>query len=228
MTFTAGRKVESFQSVSSQKWTQMRPDTLGDVLYAKSKAPVPEQDWAALVQSVAAGDQLALHALYEMAHRIVFTLAMRITANRETAEELTVDVFHDVWRRASSYAPANGTVLGWIMNQARSRAIDRLRFETRKKRSRDIDVHPLAEVAADPQDALELRQQGESLRAALATLTPDERQAIETTFFAGLTHAEAAARLHKPLGTIKTRIRSGLHKLRQKLTAEAENHEYLR
>jgi RNA polymerase sigma-70 factor (ECF subfamily) len=206
----------------------MRPDTLGDVLYAKSKAPVPEQDWAALVQSVAAGDQLALHALYEMAHRIVFTLAMRITANRETAEELTVDVFHDVWRRASSYAPANGTVLGWIMNQARSRAIDRLRFETRKKRSRDIDVHPLAEVAADPQDALELRQQGESLRAALATLTPDERQAIETTFFAGLTHAEAAARLHKPLGTIKTRIRSGLHKLRQKLTAEAENHEYLR
>jgi RNA polymerase sigma-70 factor (ECF subfamily) len=228
MTFTAGRKVESFQSVSSQKWTQMRPDTLGDVLYAKSKAPVPEQDWAALVLSVAAGDQLALHALYEMAHRIVFTLAMRITANRETAEELTVDVFHDVWRRASSYAPANGTVLGWIMNQARSRAIDRLRFETRKKRSRDIDVHPLAEVAADPQDALELRQQGESLRAALATLTPDERQAIETTFFAGLTHAEAAARLHKPLGTIKTRIRSGLHKLRQKLTAEAENHEYLR
>jgi RNA polymerase sigma-70 factor (ECF subfamily) len=206
----------------------MRPDTLGDVLYAKSKAPVPEQDWAALVQSVAAGDQLALHALYEMAHRIVFTLAMRITANRETAEELTVDVFHDVWRRASSYAPANGTVLGWIMNQARSRAIDRLRFETRKKRSRDIDVHPLAEVAADPQDALELRQQGESLRAALATLTPDERQAIETTFFAGLTHAEAAARLHQPLGTIKTRIRSGLHKLRQKLTAEAENHEYLR
>jgi RNA polymerase sigma-70 factor, ECF subfamily len=206
----------------------MRPDTLGDVLYAKSKAPVPEQDWAALVQSVAAGDQLALHALYEMAHRIVFTLAMRITANRETAEELTVDVFHDVWRRASSYAPANGTVLGWIMNQARSRAIDRLRFETRKKRTRDIDVQPLGEVAADPQDALELRQQGESLRAALATLTPDERQAIETTFFAGLTHAEAAARLHQPLGTIKTRIRSGLHKLRQKLTAEAENHEYLR
>ena len=75
---------------------QQTPATLGDVLYAKSKAPVPEQDWAALVQSIAAGDQLALHALYEMAHRIVFTLAMRITANRETAEELTVDVFHDV------------------------------------------------------------------------------------------------------------------------------------
>jgi RNA polymerase sigma-70 factor, ECF subfamily len=195
------------------------PATLGDVLYAKSKALVPEQDWAALVQSIAAGDEYALHALYDRAHRSVFTLIMRITANRETAEELTIDVFHDVWRRASRYDAANGTVLGWIMNQARSRAIDRLRFESRKKRSGD--VQSFAEVAADPSDVLELRAQGEALRAALTTLTPDERQAIETTFFAGLTHAEAAARLNQPLGTIKTRIRSGLHKLRQALTAEA-------
>jgi RNA polymerase sigma-70 factor (ECF subfamily) len=207
---------------------QKRPATLGDVLYAKSKAPVPEQDWATLVQSIAAGDELALHALYEMAHRLVFTLIIRITANRETAEELTVDVFHDVWRRASRYDAANGTVLGWIMNQARSRAIDRLRFESRKKRSHDGDMQPLAEVAADPHDVLELREQDESLRTALAALKPDERQAIETTFFAGLTHAEAAARLNQPLGTIKTRIRSGLHKLRQRLTAEAENHEDVR
>jgi RNA polymerase sigma-70 factor (ECF subfamily) len=200
--------------------TQNSPATLGDVLYAKSKAPVPEQDWAALVQSIAAGDQLALHALYERAHRPVFTLIMRITANRETAEELTIDVFHDVWRRASRYDAANGTVLGWIMNQARSRAIDRLRFESRKKRSHGGDMEPLGEVAADSRDVLELREQGKSLRAALAALTPDERQAIETTFFDGLTHAEAAVRLNQPLGTIKTRIRSGLHKLRQMLTAE--------
>jgi RNA polymerase sigma-70 factor, ECF subfamily len=195
--------------------------TLGDVLYAKSKAPVPEQDWVMLVQSMAAGDQLALHALYERAHRIVFTLIMRITANHETAEELTIDVFHDVWRGASHYDAANGTVLGWIMNQARSRAIDRLRFESRKKRTHGGDVQLLTEVAADPHDVLELREQGEQLRAALAALTPDERQAIETTFFAGLTHAEAAARLNQPLGTIKTRIRSGLRKLRHALSAEA-------
>jgi RNA polymerase sigma-70 factor (ECF subfamily) len=197
-----------------------QPTTLGDVLYANSKAPVPEQDWATLVQSIAAGDQLALHALYEMAHRLVFTLIMRITANRETAEELTIDVFHDVWRRASHYDAANGTVLGWIMNQARSRAIDRLRFESRKKRSQGGDAPPLADVAPDPYDVLELREQGELLRAALEALTPDERQAIEATFFGGLTHAEAAARLDQPLGTIKTRIRSGLHKLRRTLTAE--------
>jgi RNA polymerase sigma-70 factor (ECF subfamily) len=79
----------------------------------------------------------------------------------------------------------------------------------------------LAEVAADPCDVLELRAERQALQAALATLTPDERRAIETTFFAGLTHAEAAARLNQPLGTIKTRIRSGLHKLRHALTAEA-------
>jgi RNA polymerase sigma-70 factor (ECF subfamily) len=208
-------------SVKRKQQRQKSAATLGDVLYAKSKAPVPEQDWATLVQSIAAGDQLALHALYERAHRIVFTLVLRITANRETAEELTIDVFHDVWRRASGYDAANGTVLGWIMNQARSRAIDRVRFESRKKRSHDGDVQPSAEAAADAHDVLELREQGESLRAALTALTPDERQAIETTFFAGLTHAEAAARLKQPLGTIKTRIRSGLHKLRHRLAAEA-------
>jgi RNA polymerase sigma-70 factor (ECF subfamily) len=205
----------------AEERTQKSPATLGDVLYAGSKAPVPEQAWATLVQSIAAGDQVALHRLYEMAHRIVFTLIMRITANRETAEELTIDVFHDVWRRASGYDAVNGTVLGWIMNQARSRAIDRLRFESRKKRSHGGDVEPPAEAAADPRDVLELRQQCESLRAAMAALTPDEREAIETTFFGGLTHAEAAARLNQPLGTIKTRIRSGLQKLRHELAAEA-------
>jgi RNA polymerase sigma-70 factor, ECF subfamily len=197
------------------------PSTLGEVLYAKSTAAVPEQDWAKLVQAIAAGDQLALHALYERAHRPVFTLIMRLTANRETAEELTIDVFHDVWRRASRYEAEAGTVLGWIMNQARSRAIDRLRFEGRKRRSNGGgDMQPAA-VAADPHDVLELREQGEALRAALAVLTPHERQAIEATFVAGLTHAEAASRLNQPLGTIKTRIRSGLHKLRDALTARA-------
>jgi RNA polymerase sigma-70 factor (ECF subfamily) len=209
-------------SPTATESAQQSPATLGDVLYANCKSPVPELEWETLVLAIAAGDQLALHALYERTHRIVFTLMMRITANREAAEELTIDVFHDVWRRASRYDPANGTVLGWIMNQARSRAIDRLRFDSRKKRNADDNVQQLTELAADPHDVLELREQGESLHAALALLTPDERQAIETTFFAGLTHAEAAARLNLPLGTIKTRIRSGLHKLRQAFAAEGE------
>src|SRR5437764_15029554 len=173
-------------SVKVKEGAQHTSATLGDVLYAKSEPPVPEQDWAALVQSVAAGDQLALHALYERAHRLVFTLIVRITANRETAEELTIDVFHDVWRHASRYDAANGTVLAWIMNQARSRAIDRLRFESRQKRKLCDDTQPMVEPAADPRDVIELREQGEALRAALVALTPGERQAIEMTFFAGL------------------------------------------
>lgn len=110
--------------------------TLGDLLYAgKAKIRVSEEDWVRLVRSVAAGDQLALHALYERTHRIAFTLIMRITNNRETAEELTLDVFHDVWRRASKYDAAGGTVVGWIMNQARCRAIDRLRLNSGRSAS---------------------------------------------------------------------------------------------
>lgn len=193
------------------------PTTLGDVLYANTETRITEQEWVTLVESVAAGDQLALHALYQRSHRVVFTLIMRITANRETAEEVTIDVFHDIWRRASHYDAVNGTVLGWIMNQARSRAIDRLRFESRKKRSHSSHMQALADVVADPRDVAQLREQSESLHAALATLSSNEREAIETTFFAGLTHAEAAVRLNQPLGTIKTRIRSGLHKLRDAL-----------
>src|SRR6267142_79140 len=161
------------------------PETLGDVLYAdKSKTRVSEKDWVALVESIAAGDQLALHALYERSHRLVFTLIVRITSNRETAEELTLDVFYDVWRRASRYDAANGTVLGWIMNQARSRAIDRLRFEQRKKRLDPLASDPLEAIeTTDSHDALELKEQSRALKSALTVLTQGERQAIETAFF---------------------------------------------
>jgi hypothetical protein len=124
------------------------PATLGDVLYAKSKAPVSEQDWATLVQSIADRDKLALHALYDMAHCFVFTLITRIVANRETAEELTINVFHEIWQRASIYDPANGTVLGWIMNEARSQPNDRLFFKNRYKRIQRGNVQPLGEVTA--------------------------------------------------------------------------------
>jgi RNA polymerase sigma-70 factor (ECF subfamily) len=193
--------------------------TLGEVLYARpSTTLVSEAEWVALVRSVAAGDQGALHALYERAHRVVFTLIVRITANRETAEEVTLDVFHDVWRRASCYEEANGTVLGWIMNQARSRAIDRLRFDQRKKRVQPDTGDPLpAAVTASPDDLVAFSQQRQALRGALNVLTSDERTAIESAYFSELTYAEVAARLNEPLGTIKTRIRSGLHKLRQAL-----------
>jgi RNA polymerase sigma-70 factor (ECF subfamily) len=195
---------------------------LGDLLYANNAVtPVPEEDWVGLVQSMAAGDQRALHALYDRTHRMVFTLIVRITDNRETAEELTLDVFHDVWRRAARYDAAGGSVVGWIMNQARSRAIDRLRFEGRKKRAPAHASDPLP-AGNDPDGAFDLTEQGRLLRSALAVLTPEERHVIETAFFSELTYAEVARRLNQPLGTIKTRIRSGLAKLRQALAKTAK------
>jgi RNA polymerase sigma-70 factor, ECF subfamily len=193
--------------------------TLGDLLYAdKAKTPVSEKDWVGLVQSIGAGDQRALHALYERMHRTVFTLIARITNNRETAEELTLDVFHDVWRRASTYDAAGGSVVGWIMNQARSRAIDRLRFDQRKKRVNQHPDDPLpAAATSDPLETSDLKEQGHLLRQALTVLTPEERQVIETAFFSELTYDEVAAQLNQPLGTVKTRVRSGLIKLRRAL-----------
>jgi RNA polymerase sigma-70 factor, ECF subfamily len=177
---------------------------------------------ADLVHAIAAHDQSALHALYERAHRPVFTLIMRITCNRETADEVTLDVFHEVWRRASSYDPAGGSVLGWIMNQARSRAIDRIRFENRQKRTNPLgDDWRQPTAARDSEDAVAFRQQRERLRDALPVLTPDERQAIEITYFGEFTYAEAALRLNQPLGTLKTRIRSALAKLRHALAGGA-------
>ena len=201
------------------------PGTLGDVLYGnKPRHIVPEKDWVALVRAVADRDHAALHALYERSHRLVFTLVFRIVQSRETAEELTLDVFHDVWRRAARFDAAQGTVLAWIMNQARSRAIDRLRFESRQKRVQPNGGDPAAEgEAPDSRELVELRQQGLLLREALKALTPEERLAIEAAFFSGLTYAEVAVRLNQPLGTIKTRIRSALQKLRQALAAEGRS-----
>jgi RNA polymerase sigma-70 factor (ECF subfamily) len=200
-----------------------RGNTLGDLLFGnKAKAPVSEAVWVGLVQAIAAGDQRALHALYTQTHRIVFTLIMRIVRNRETADELTVDVFHDVWRRASAYDPSGGSVIGWVLNQARSRAIDRLRFEQRKKRVDDPAGSPPPTPERGPREAFAAKEQARLLQDALHGLTPNERTAIETAFFSELTYIQTAARLHEPVGTVKTRIRSGLAKLRQLLAGTAK------
>jgi RNA polymerase sigma-70 factor (ECF subfamily) len=198
--------------------------TLGDILYAnKSKVRVPEEEWLKLIRGISGGDQLALHALFEQTNRIVFTLIVRITMNRETAEEVTLDVFYDVWRKASTYDPANGSVLGWVMNQARSRAIDRLRFDQRKKRVNTYphSLRPTTDIV-DPQQACLFEEQSRLLQEALEVLTAEERKAIETAFFAELTYEQTATNLNQPLGTVKTRIRSGLEKLREALGRKAK------
>jgi RNA polymerase sigma-70 factor (ECF subfamily) len=192
--------------------------TLGDLLYDDRRTRVPEKDWVELVESIAAGEPSGLHELYERTHTIVFTLILRITDDREAAEELTQDVYHDVWRRAFRYDRTAGTVVGWIMNQARSRAIDRLRFERRQKR---VNPYPQESDVDQTPPPAELRGEARRLRDALSALPHAEREAIETAFLSGMTYAETAERLAQPLGTIKTRIRSGLTKLRRLLGPES-------
>src|SRR5688572_21927631 len=151
--------------------------TLGDVLYPDSSKPrVSEDDWVRLVRAVARDDALALQALYEKAHRPVFTLAMRLTGKRAVADEVTLDAFDDVWRRAPSYSTADGTVLGWIMNLTRARSLER----------RD----------AKPEAA---KEQGAALKAALGALTSKQCALIEAAFFLGRDAASPRVRtaLHK-------------------------------
>jgi RNA polymerase sigma-70 factor (ECF subfamily) len=195
------------------------PTTLGDLLHAdRSNTSIQEADWVRVVQAIAAGDQEALRDLYERAHRLVFTLVVRICFDHDVAEEITLDVFHDVWRRSAEYDPKGGSVVGWIMNQARSRAIDRLRFERRKKRVPPPPGHHEDQVeVAGPADSVAARQRRGVLQQALTALTPDERQAIEVAFFSELTYSETAVRLDQPLGTVKTRVRTALTKLRKAL-----------
>ena len=196
----------------------VQPTTLDAiVLPATSTNGIAESDWVALVLAVSRRDQAALQALYDGAHRLVYTLSFRMTGSRETAEEVTLDVFHEVWRRAPAYEAAGGTVVGWIMNIARSRSIDRLRFEQRKKRAGSAAVVASANDEREPHQRLHDVERGQALRQALTELSAAERQAIEVAYFSGLSYAETAQRLGQPQGTVKTRIRSGLEKLRRLL-----------
>ncbi len=197
-------------------------NTLGALLYADpTETPVPETEWAELVRLITEGHQPALRDLYERTHRIVFTLIFRIVKDRLTAEEILLDVYHDVWRKAAAFDPARGTVIAWLMNQTRSRAIDRLRGDQSKKRtasSAQYDVgidNPYG--AVEPSMAEHRRQ---VVELSLQALTLDERRAIEAAYFQELTYAEVAERLREPLGTIKTRIRTGLAKLRTLLAGK--------
>jgi RNA polymerase sigma-70 factor (ECF subfamily) len=209
--------------VAAAQQEAKQPATLGDVLYAGQSKNVPsETDWVALVRRVAAGDQLALHGLYERTHRVVFTLSMRITGKRETAEELTLDVFHDVWRRASHYGPGerHGARLDHEPGALTGNRPGALREPQEARRSRSGRAGACHRARQRPRYA-GVQEQCQALRTALSVLTSAERQAIEAAFFSEMTPAEVAALFKEPLGTVKTRIRSGLLKLRQALTAGA-------
>lgn len=165
------------------------------------------------------GEHDALAELYDRHGRLIYSLALRILRDQADAEDIVQEVFSQAWRQSKNYEVARGSVLGWLLTLARSRAIDRLRGrrsrpEPAGNESLLIDVAAEG-LAADEQLAWASR--AAQIRDALEALSTLQRVAIDLAFFEGLTHAEIAERLELPLGTVKTRIRQGLLTLRSRL-----------
>lgn len=172
-----------------------------------------------VAQRLADGDDSALAELYDRHGRTAFSLAYRIVGDAETAEEVVQEVFLAVWRRAGSYRPERGSVRAWLLTAVRNRGIDVLRARQSRPRTTVIDDLPLA-APDDPAQLALSRATADSVRAAVAKLPKDQRTAVELAYFAGLSYPEIAARLGVPLGTIKSRLRLALERLRGQLERE--------
>jgi RNA polymerase sigma-70 factor (ECF subfamily) len=156
--------------------------------------------------------------LYDRHAAQLFALARRIVRNEADAEDVVQDVFSQAWRTATSYDASRGSVLGWLLMMTRARAIDRLRARQARP---DMTATPLPDAIAaagqTAQDRLLVADQGAVVRAALLSLPPQQRTPLELAYYEGLTQAEIAVRLNEPLGTIKTRMRTALAHLRERL-----------
>jgi RNA polymerase sigma-70 factor (ECF subfamily) len=168
---------------------------------------------------VSRGDQSALAGLYDETNRLVFGLVVRILTDRSAAEEVLLDVYTQVWRQAALYEKRRGTPLGWLMTIARSRAIDRLRSGRLEQQvSQPLDsVGEATAATMSPEENTAQSERAKIVRSALLSLSPEQREVIELAYYAGLSHSEIAARLGQPLGTVKTRTRLGMMKLRELL-----------
>lgn len=170
----------------------------------------------ALLDRIVARDERAVAELYDKHSRLLFGLILRILRDRSEAEEVLQEVFLQVWTRAETYNVALGSPAGWLVRIARNRAIDRLRANT-------VRLRAVGEAPAETTNTISPETnaaQGEQQRAvarALDTLPPEQRVLIEQAYFLGLTQSELAERFKLPLGTVKTRIRSGMLALREQL-----------
>lgn len=166
----------------------------------------------------------ALTELYDRYGRLVFSIAFNVMRTRQTAEEITLDVFQKVWDRAETYQADRGRVVVWISTLARNRSIDVLRREGSRLDHQavgwsDLVVSPAA-ATPTPEAATQLAMQKRRVAAAVATLPEAQRHVLTLAFFQGFTHREIAEQTGVPLGTVKTRIRSALHKLQNLLRDE--------
>lgn len=170
-------------------------------------------------------DPRALDEAYRAYGALVFGLALRVVRDAHTAEEVTQDVFVYAWQNGARYDAARGTLAAWLLTLARSRCIDRLRSRrSQERRLEGLAQEVVAAESARPPDALVgliTEERARQVRAALATLPPDQRQALEIAYFEGLSYSEVATRLGAPLGTVKTRIRQGMLRLRAALGGDS-------
>jgi RNA polymerase sigma-70 factor, ECF subfamily len=171
-----------------------------------------------LMRAISRGDEQALAAVYDRYRLILFGLILRILHDRQEAEDVLQEAFLQVWRRAADFDESRGRVFTWLVTIARSRALDGLRaLGSRAKLADEVGAYSLRDAAGDAAtDALK-SEQGTIVRQALAELPEEQRRTLFLAYFEGLTQTEIATRLGDPLGTVKTRMRSGLMKLRELL-----------
>ena len=168
-----------------------------------------------LLDRIVARDQTAVGALYDRHSRLLYGLILRIVRDRAEAEEVLQEVFLLVWDKAGTYNVALGSPAGWLVRIARNRAIDRIRANGVRARATEAAPPPLPIESPEAQAAVS--QQQHVVTRALETLPHEQRDLIEQAFFLGLTHSELAERFRLPLGTVKTRIRTGMQALRGQL-----------
>jgi RNA polymerase sigma-70 factor (ECF subfamily) len=185
-----------------------------------AEARARDQDLVSLVELVATGDQSAIAALYDATNRLIYSLILRVLGDVSSAEEVLIDVYTQVWRQAASYDANRGAPLAWMATIARSRAIDRLRSgwqDQRRKESLDV-LGDAPTSDANPEEMTAASERQKFVRDALNLLTPEQREVIELAYYSGLSHSEIAEKLKQPLGTVKTRTRLGMMKLREALS----------
>ncbi len=193
------------------------------------ESPHPADDGPALVDAVAHGDANALARLYDRHSGLAYSLCLLILGNTADAEEAVADTFLQVWRTADTFDAGRGSAVAWIVTIARTRALDGARRRARATRHVDATRDPeLTNQKNDSSTSLRVLPDVDQVDAkrlafwALDQLPTRQRQAIELAYLDGFTHAEISSRLGEPVGTIKTRIRDGMKKLRTTLSPSAE------
>ena len=191
---------------------------LAAVLGSQTALESRQADQASLAR-IARGDQAAFAELYDRHARLVYSLALRILQDGADAEDIVQEVFAQVWAQAARYDPSRGAVAAWMLMLTRSRAIDKLRAKRVRPESAadESAAENVMDLAATQDLELLSAEQVTRLQRALKELPDAQRTALELAYYEGLTHLEVAARLGEPLGTVKTRIRQAVMKLREAL-----------